>query len=191
MNKTDLVNAVSAKAGLSKADSKKAVEATIEAITEAIKAGEDYGFFKEQSDGVKEYNDALKEYEAQVRAVAKSSQKDLDKNFEALHAAQVKVINAGKDLLDILESMNDDIANEKDIDKGKSEALKNAFSEKEGKWIMIVDHEILDEIEDGVEECVSYYNENEKTDFNSSFGKLKSHIEDLYKREEISLVNIL
>ena len=40
MNKTDLVNAVSAKAGLSKADSKKAVEATIEAITEAIKAGE-------------------------------------------------------------------------------------------------------------------------------------------------------
>ena len=67
---------------------------------EAIKAGEDYGFFKGQSDGVKEYNDALKEYEAQVRAVAKSSQKDLDKNFEALHAAQVKVINAGKDLLD-------------------------------------------------------------------------------------------
>lgn len=67
---------------------------------EAIKAGEDYGFFKEQSDGVKEYNDALKEYEAQVRAVAKSSQKDLDKNFEALHAAQVKVINAGKNLLD-------------------------------------------------------------------------------------------
>ena len=40
MNKTDLVNAVSAKAGLSKADSKKAFEATIEAITEAIKAGE-------------------------------------------------------------------------------------------------------------------------------------------------------
>ena len=99
--------------------------------------------------------------------------------------------DTGKDLLDILESMNDDIANEKDIDKGKSEALKDAFSEKEGKWIMIVDHEILDEIEDGVEECVSYYNENEKMDFNSSFGKLKSHIEDLHKREEISLVNIL
>ena len=99
--------------------------------------------------------------------------------------------DTGKDLLDILESMNDDIANEKDIDKGKSEALKDAFSEKEGKWIMIVDHEILDEIEDGVEECVSYYNENEKMDVNSSFGKLKSHIEDLHKREEISLVNIL
>lgn len=67
---------------------------------EAIKAGEEYGFFKEQSDGVQAYNEALKEYEAQVKAVAKSSQKDLAKNFEALHAAQEKVINSGKDLLD-------------------------------------------------------------------------------------------
>lgn len=67
---------------------------------EAIKAGEEYGFFQEQSEGVKAYKDALAEYEAQVKAVAKSSQKDLAKNFEALHAAQEKVINAGKDLLD-------------------------------------------------------------------------------------------
>ena len=40
MNKTDLVNAISAKAGLSKAESMKAVDATIEAIAEALKAGE-------------------------------------------------------------------------------------------------------------------------------------------------------
>jgi DNA-binding protein HU-beta len=40
MNKTDLTNAIAAKAGLTKADAKKALEATIEAITEALKAGE-------------------------------------------------------------------------------------------------------------------------------------------------------
>ena len=67
---------------------------------EAIKAGEEYGFFQEQSEGVKAYKDALAEYETQVKAVAKSSQKDLAQNFEALHTAQEKVINAGKDLLD-------------------------------------------------------------------------------------------
>lgn len=67
---------------------------------EAIKAGEEYGFFQEQSEGVKAYKDALAEYEAEVKAVAKSSQKDLAQNFEALHTAQEKVINAGKDLLD-------------------------------------------------------------------------------------------
>lgn len=67
---------------------------------EAIKAGEEYGFFQEQSEGVKAYKDALAEYETQVKAVSKSSQKDLAQNFEALHTAQEKVINAGKDLLD-------------------------------------------------------------------------------------------
>lgn len=67
---------------------------------EAIKAGEEYGFFQEQSEGVKAYKDALAEYEAQVKAVAKSSQEDLAQNFEELHAAQEKAINAGKDLLD-------------------------------------------------------------------------------------------
>lgn len=40
MNKTDLTNAVAAKTGLTKADAKKAVEAGIEAITEALKSGD-------------------------------------------------------------------------------------------------------------------------------------------------------
>ncbi|MCR4994978.1 MAG: HU family DNA-binding protein [Bacteroidales bacterium] len=40
MNKTDLTNAIAAKAGLTKADSKKALEATLEAIADALKAGD-------------------------------------------------------------------------------------------------------------------------------------------------------
>lgn len=40
MNKTELVSSIAAKAGLSKADSKKALDATIEAIAEALKAGD-------------------------------------------------------------------------------------------------------------------------------------------------------
>ncbi len=39
MNKTDLVNAIAA-AGLSKADSKKALDAAIDAIAEALKNGD-------------------------------------------------------------------------------------------------------------------------------------------------------
>ena len=37
MNKTDLINAIAEKAGLSKVDSKKALEAVIESITEEMK----------------------------------------------------------------------------------------------------------------------------------------------------------
>lgn len=40
MNKTDLTSAIAAKAGLTKVDAKKALDATIAAITEALKAGD-------------------------------------------------------------------------------------------------------------------------------------------------------
>ena len=40
MNKTDLTNAIAAKSGLTKVDAKKAVEAGIEVIIEALKAGD-------------------------------------------------------------------------------------------------------------------------------------------------------
>lgn len=36
MNKTELVNAIAEKAGLTKADAKKALDATVEAISEAL-----------------------------------------------------------------------------------------------------------------------------------------------------------
>ncbi len=40
MNKTELVSSIAAKAGLSKADAKKAVDACVESITEALKGGD-------------------------------------------------------------------------------------------------------------------------------------------------------
>lgn len=40
MNKTELVNAISEKSGLSKSDSKKALDATVEAIAQALKDGD-------------------------------------------------------------------------------------------------------------------------------------------------------
>ncbi len=40
MNKTELVNAIAAKSGLSKVDAKKALDATIEAMGDALAAGD-------------------------------------------------------------------------------------------------------------------------------------------------------
>ena len=40
MNKTELVGSISDKTGLSKADSKKALDACVETIAEALKAGD-------------------------------------------------------------------------------------------------------------------------------------------------------
>ena len=43
MNKAELIDAIAAKADLTKADSKKALDATIEAITGALKKGDRVG----------------------------------------------------------------------------------------------------------------------------------------------------
>ncbi len=40
MNKSELVNAVADKAGITKADAKKAIDAAIEAVAETLKAGD-------------------------------------------------------------------------------------------------------------------------------------------------------
>ena len=40
MNKAQLIDAIAGKSGLTKADSKKALDATIEAVSESLKAGD-------------------------------------------------------------------------------------------------------------------------------------------------------
>ncbi len=43
MNKAELIDAMAAKAGLTKADTKKALDAFMEAVSEALKAGDRVG----------------------------------------------------------------------------------------------------------------------------------------------------
>ena len=64
MTKADLINAVAEKSGLSKKDSEKAIGAMLEAITDALKAGErvalvGFGTFETFSAG-KALKDAVK-----------------------------------------------------------------------------------------------------------------------------------
>lgn len=40
MNKTELINAISEKSGLSKVDSKKALEAFVDSVSDALKSGD-------------------------------------------------------------------------------------------------------------------------------------------------------
>ena len=41
MNKSELINAIAESAGLSKADAGKALDATVEAVTQALKSGDE------------------------------------------------------------------------------------------------------------------------------------------------------
>lgn len=97
---------------------------------------------------------------------------------------------SGSEIIDLVEVMKNELKNE-NSENDYSKELENTFLDKEKKWIMFVDHEILDEIENSIEECIAFYNAKDYMEFESSSNKLKSSIEDLRKREEISLSNIL
>lgn len=99
--------------------------------------------------------------------------------------------NTGEELIDILKEMNKNITNSNEVDNKLAEKLKEEFLKKEEKWILIVDHDLLDEVEMNIKDCISYYEKNEETDFLASYQKAIDCIEDLSKREELSLANIL
>lgn len=99
--------------------------------------------------------------------------------------------NTGEELINILKEMKDNITSSEKTDDKLSEKLKTEFLKKEEKWILIVDHDLLDEVEMNVKDCISYYEKNEETDFIASYQKAIDCIEDLFKREELSFANIL
>lgn len=97
----------------------------------------------------------------------------------------------GNEILELLQTMEKDIENGNGVNEETAKKLQENFLDKEKKWILFVDHEILDEIENAVEECIAFYNAEDDMEFESSSNKLKNSIEDLVKREEVSLTNIL
>lgn len=99
--------------------------------------------------------------------------------------------NTGQELIEILKEMNDDITNLEEPDNKLSQKLKDEFLKKEKQWILIVDHDLLDEVEMNVKDSISYYEKNEEASFLASYQKAIDCIEDLYKREELSFANIL
>lgn len=99
--------------------------------------------------------------------------------------------NTGKELINILDKMDEDIKKSEEPNNTLAEKLKNEFLKKETKWILIVDHDLLDEVEINIKDCISYYEKREETEFSASYQKAIDCIEDLAKREEISFANIL
>lgn len=98
---------------------------------------------------------------------------------------------SGKELIDIVEELKDNLEKDREINSMDVDKLKKDFLAKEKIWILIVDHDMLDEIEYEVEDCVAQYSIETKNDFISSANRLSDEVKDLSRREEISLANIL
>ncbi len=99
--------------------------------------------------------------------------------------------SSGKELIQVAEELKEKIETEDEVEEAEASKLKEAFLEQEKIWILLVDHDMLDEIEYALEECVAFYHSDTKQDFLAAFNRFKDAVEDLPKREEISWINIL
>lgn len=95
-------------------------------------------------------------------------------------------------MLEIVKNFekNIDSAEEKEKEK-QVDALLELWEKDENKWIMIGYHDEINQIEDLVIECYSYYLQGDKESYDVSYRKLKRNIEDMRNREIITFANIL
>ena len=98
----------------------------------------------------------------------------------------------GSEFLELVNNLEESI-DTKDINLKKTEVnnVLEIWEKNEKTWIMVEYHEEINQIEDLVIECYSYYLQGDKDLFEVSYRKLKRNIEDMKNREIITFTNIL
>ena len=69
--------------------------------------------------------------------------------------------------------------------------ILDIWESNEKRWIMVEYHQEINQIEDLVIECYTYYLQGEKELFEISYKKLERNIEDMQNRVKITFTNIL
>lgn len=91
---------------------------------------------------------------------------------------------------DKLTEMSKELENNS-FDEQKINDLENVWLSNEGTLIIFQSHDLVGDIEENLYECFHYYKNMEKEDFDLEKQKVISGLEDLIKRERLSIVNIL
>ena len=99
---------------------------------------------------------------------------------------------SGNEFLNIVKKLEDGIeSDDKNAKNIEVKKILDLWENNEKKWIMIDYHQEINQIEDLVIECYTYYLQGDKDLFQVSYGKLKRNIEDMKNREIITFTNIL
>ncbi|MBQ8298995.1 MAG: DUF4363 family protein [Clostridia bacterium] len=96
-----------------------------------------------------------------------------------------------KDLLDVINKMEENMELPKDEKKKIVQELLDKWEGYEKPWIALQYHQNINEIEDIVIECYTFYLEGDETHFLLNARKLNRNLDDMKNRERISLVNVL
>ena len=91
---------------------------------------------------------------------------------------------------DKLTEMSKELENNS-FDEQKINDLENVWLSNEGTLIIFQSHDLVGDIEENLYECFHYYKNTKKEDFDLEKQKVISGLDDLIKRERLSIVNIL
>lgn len=97
----------------------------------------------------------------------------------------------GKEFLQEVSALEKSINSGDELKVREVDKVLDVWENNEEKWIMIGYHQEINDIEDLLIECYSYYLKGEKEDFDTSYKKLERNVEDLRNREKITFTNIL
>ena len=98
----------------------------------------------------------------------------------------------GSEFLELVNNLEESI-DTKDINLKKTEVnnVLEIWEKNERTWIMVEYHDEINQIEDLLVDCYTYYLQGEKNEFEVSYRKLKRNIEDMQNRVKITFTNIL
>ena len=89
-------------------------------------------------------------------------------------------------LTEMSKELEDNLFNEQMITD-----LENIWLSNEGTLIIFQSHDLVGNIEENLYECFHYYKNMQKEDFDLEKQKVISGLDDLIKRERLSILNIL
>lgn len=111
--------------------------------------------------------------------------------FGGNHFIHGYIEESGRTFLDKVNKLEKSIKNESSIKNKEVLDILKLWENNEKKWIMIAYHQEINDIEDLLIECYSYYLQGDEEGFEVSFRKLKRNVEDMGNREIITFTNIL
>ena len=68
--------------------------------------------------------------------------------------------------------------------------VKSEWESVEQGWIVFEYHDSINDIEDLLIECYTYFLDDNKSEYMVSFGRLKRHVDDMKNRGTLTYVNI-
>ena len=95
------------------------------------------------------------------------------------------------DLMNVINKMEENMTRSKEEKKIVVQELLDKWEAYEKPWIALQYHQNINQIEDILIECYTFYLEGDETHFLLNARKLNRNMDDMKNRERISLVNVL